>query len=136
MDDKMKKQAAVEKIHIDPVASLKVHQFMKGKVHLEDQDNLSYLQQMSERSDEYYLLHCPLEMASILLKFIGETLIMTETLSDEMNIPPRLGNLMELANEKTDSFIEREIFMKYLADCKQLIQGKVNENLEHAEKMK
>jgi hypothetical protein len=62
------------------------------------------------KSEEYYLEQCPAEIGSICLKFIVDMLVEMEIVSGLEDIPPSIGRLLYLANLKSDSNTERDIF--------------------------
>ena len=67
-------------------------------------------------------------MASISLKLLADVALLLGACSEFESLPPKFSNLLDLANEKTDSYIEQEIFVRYLIDAKKIIEDKVKED--------
>lgn len=80
------------------------------------------------KNEEYYLEHCPVEIVSILLKFIIELLAESEIVNCVEEIPYQISRLLYLANSKSELLTEKDIFDNYLHDSKKLI-SKVIKNL-------
>lgn len=59
-----------------------------------------------ERNEEYYFQQCSLEMASILMKFVAEIMLMFGACQEFEQLPEMFSNLLEQVNEKTDGYIE------------------------------
>ena len=73
------------------------------------------------KNEEYYLEHCPIELCSILLKFIIQQLVTVEAVQSVEQIPFSISRLIFVANSKSDLGVEKELFDSYLFESKKII---------------
>ena len=73
------------------------------------------------KNEEYYLEHCPVELCSILLKFVVQQLVTVEAVKQVEHIPFSISRLIYLANSKSDLSVERDIFDTFLFESKKII---------------
>lgn len=77
------------------------------------------------KNEEYYIEQCPIELISILLKYIIEMLTSLEIISVVEEIPHSISRLLYMANAKSDLSTEKEIFENYLLDSKKAMDDEL-----------
>jgi hypothetical protein len=77
------------------------------------------------KNEEYYIEQCPIELISILLKYIIETLTSLEIITVVEEIPHSISRLLYMANAKSDLQTEKEIFENYLLDSKKAMDDEL-----------
>ena len=77
------------------------------------------------KNEEYYLEQCPIELISILLKYIVEMLTSLEVISGVEEIPHSISRLLYMANSKSDLLTEKDIFETYLLDSKKAMDDEL-----------
>lgn len=82
------------------------------------------------KNEEYFLEHCPVELCSIMLKFIIQQLVTVEVVQSVEQIPFSISRLLYLANSKSDLAIEKEIFDSYLFESKKIIEDEYRVMIE------
>jgi len=85
------------------------------------------------KNEEFYLEHCPVEIVSILLKFIIELLAEMEIVNGVEEIPYQISRLLYLANSKSELLTEKDIFDNYLHDSKKLISKAIKNLTEQGD---
>ena len=69
------------------------------------------------RREEYILEHNQSELVSVLLKCLVDQLVRIDAVKSVEHIPQSISRLLFLANNKTETSLEREIFDFYLKEA-------------------
>jgi hypothetical protein len=84
-------------------------------------------QPASEKTEEYYLNHCPVELASICVKLLVDILVQIGTCSSVADVPPQVSQLLLQCNKKSDQTVEKEILGRFLSSTKSIIEKQIAE---------
>jgi hypothetical protein len=96
----------------------------QGPDHI-SRDKKKKKEQQIVKNEEYYLEHCPVELCSILLKFIVQELCQIEVIQSVEQIPFSISRLLFLANSKSDLQVEKDLFDSYLVESKKILDEEV-----------
>jgi hypothetical protein len=75
-------------------------------------------QATGDRTEDYYLNNCPVELASICVKSLVDILIQVGMCSSVADVPAQVSQLLQQCNKKSDQTVEREILGKFLSSTK------------------
>ena len=79
---------------------------------------------VDDRNDEYYLIHCPIELSSTLLKLFSDLFL---TLSPSQSLESPFQALLHTASLKSDLTLESEILAKYFLQPKSQLEDKMKQ---------
>ena len=64
------------------------------------------LSQSADKNEEYYLNHCPLELASICVKSLVDILVQVGRCHSVDDVPAQVSQLLRWCNKKSDQTVE------------------------------
>eukprot|EP00347_Sterkiella_histriomuscorum_P013376 403364949 len=113
--------------HIQPVSGLQLSKFMQ-------QD--SQQDQSQNRDENYFLVYCPIEVSSALIKIVAEIFNFSHFNAEEIQLPLDFDNLMNQASEKSDLNVEHEIMQKFLVTTRNMIEDQISKLTSENEHLK